>query len=62
MAMNIDMLGIQFFRLYYNEVASFDLGHLSSVQLNNGFDIFEGKTTPRGKFIFRIKNLEFLTI
>lgn len=48
--MNIDMLGIQFFLLYYNQTPSFEISDVSPAQINNGFDVFEGKVTPRGKF------------
>lgn len=52
MAMNIDMLGIQFFLLYYQSLSGFDLKNLSSIQLINGFDIFDGSKIPRGIFFY----------
>lgn len=58
--MNIDMLGIQFFLLYYQTLPGFDLKNLSSTQLINGFDIFDGTKIPRGIFFYL--NLLILTI
>ena len=48
--MNIDMLGIQFLLLYYQQLLGFDLKNLSSTQLINGFDVFDGTKIPRGIF------------
>ena len=61
--MNIDMLGIQFFLLYYQKLSGFDLKNLSSTQLINGFDIFDGTKIPQGIFFYlNLLILKFLYI